>query len=77
MWADSVVVLPPSLDQYLCVAQRVEDLAIEQLIAQLPVECLTVPALPRTAGFDVQNFSADSGKPCSQRFGDYLGAIVE
>lgn len=35
MWADRVVVPAPLFDHGLSLSQRVEDLAIEQLIAQL------------------------------------------
>jgi hypothetical protein len=36
-------VLYSTLRQYLCLLQRVEDLLVQELIAQLPVEALTVP----------------------------------
>ena len=41
-----VVVLPPSLDQHFRLLQRIEDLAIEQLILNLAVERLVVAVLP-------------------------------
>src|SRR6202162_6514275 len=49
-----VVVHAPPLRQNLCLLQRVKDLAVQELIAQLPVETLTVPVLPRTPRLDVQ-----------------------
>ncbi len=38
MWADGVVVAAPLLDQDLCLAEREEDLAVEQLVAEPGVE---------------------------------------
>src|SRR5919112_873160 len=40
--ADVVVVPPPALDHDLRLAQAVEDLAVEQLVPELPVERLAV-----------------------------------
>lgn len=54
MWSYSVVVPPPLLDQDTGFLQRVEDLPVQQLIPQLPVERLDVPVLPRTARLDEQ-----------------------
>ena len=53
-----VVFHPPPLRQNLCLLQRVKDLAVQELIAQLPVEALTVPVLPRTPRLDVQRLRA-------------------
>jgi hypothetical protein len=36
---------PPSLDQHLGLGEAVEDLAIEQFVAQRPVEALIVAIL--------------------------------
>src|SRR4051794_33692650 len=49
MRAGGVVVLPPALDYDLGLFERVEDLAIEQLIAKLAVEALAIAVLPSTA----------------------------
>ena len=43
MRPDSVVVPPPTLDDDLGLAQRVEDLAIEQLVAQPGVDGVDGP----------------------------------
>jgi len=48
----------PSLRQNLCLFQRVKDLAVQELIPQLPVETLGVTVLPRTSRFDVQGLRA-------------------
>lgn len=46
------VVHAPSLDQHRCFRERVEDLCIEQLVAQLAVEESYIAVLLRTAGLD-------------------------
>lgn len=51
---NGVVVLTPTLNEHLCFPQRVEDLAVEQLVTQLAVEALDLPVLPLTPGLDVQ-----------------------
>ena len=47
-----VEVPPPGLDQDLGLGQAEEDLAVEQLIAQLAVEAFAVAVLPGAAGLD-------------------------
>src|SRR3546814_19461166 len=47
---DCVVMSPPSLDQDPGLGERVEDLAIEQFIAQRPVEVLAVTSEERGVG---------------------------
>ena len=47
MGTDGVVVPPPGFDQHPRFGERVEDLAIEQLVAKRPVEALVVAILPR------------------------------
>jgi hypothetical protein len=46
----SVVVAPPCLDDDLGLGEAVEDLAVEQFVAKLRVEALTVAVLPRLPG---------------------------
>ena len=46
MWPDRIVVAPPLLDQHFGLLQRVEDLAVEQLVPELAVEALVVAVLP-------------------------------
>jgi hypothetical protein len=48
-----VVFHPPPFRQNLCLLQRVKDLAIQEFVAQLSVETLTVSVLPRTPLLDV------------------------
>ncbi len=76
MWPDCVVVPPPSFDQHLGFLQRVEDLAIEQLVPQLSIEALVVAVLPRTAGLDVEGLYVDPAEPIPDRFRRELAAVV-
>jgi len=73
---DRIVVMPPALDDDLCLVQRVEDLAIQQLISQLRVEALAIAVLPRTAGHDVGRLRAHGGEPVAQVLGDKLRAVI-
>jgi hypothetical protein len=47
MRADSAVVVPPSFDQYLGFAQRVEHFEVEQFIAEPGIEAVAVAFFPR------------------------------
>src|SRR5215218_9442783 len=47
--AYAVVVAPPAFDNHLGLPKRVEDLALQQFVAQAGVERLHVPVLPRAA----------------------------
>ena len=44
--------MSPALDQDLCLEQRIEDLAIEKLGAEFPVERFDIAILPRASGPD-------------------------
>ena len=50
MRANRIVVTPPALDDDLGFPQRVEDLAVEQLVAQSRIEALDEAVLPGAAG---------------------------
>ena len=73
---DRVVVPSPCFDHDLCLLQRVEDLAIEQFVAELAVEALAVAVLPRAAGLDIGRPRSDGGDPVAQRLGNELRAVV-
>src|SRR5262249_56390031 len=49
----ALVVASPTLDDDLGLAQSVENLAVEQLVAQASVEALDVAVLPGAASLDV------------------------
>jgi hypothetical protein len=63
-------------DQDLRFAQRVEDLAVQQLVAQLAVEALAVAILPRAAGRDVQRLRAELVEPLAQLRRHHLRTVV-
>jgi len=73
---DRVVVASPALDDDLGLAQSVEDLAVEQLIAKAGVEALDVAVLPRVASLDVSGLGADSCYPFLHGLGDELRSVV-
>jgi hypothetical protein len=54
---DRIVVFAPLLDDDSCFLETVEDLAIEQFVAQLAVEALAVTILPGAARRDVKGLT--------------------
>jgi hypothetical protein len=76
MRPNRVVVASPALDDDLGLAQSVEDLAVEQLIAKAGVEALDVAVLPRAAALDVGGLGTDSRDPFLHGLGDELGSVV-
>ena len=74
---DCVVMSPPSLDQDPGLGERVEDLAIEQFIAQRPVEALAVSILPWRSGGDVERLHADLRQPFLHRRRDKFWALSD
>src|SRR6266508_1388229 len=76
MRPDRVVVASPALDDDLGLAQSVEDLAVEQLIAKAGVEALDVAVLPRAAPLDVGGLGTDHRNPFPHGLGDELRSVV-
>jgi len=74
--ANHIVVTAPALDDDLRLAQGVEDLAIEQFVAQACVETLDKAVLPRTAGCDVSGLCSNGCNPLLHGFGEELRAVV-
>jgi hypothetical protein len=74
--SDRVVVASPALDDDLCLAQSVENLAVEQLIAKAGIEALDIAVLPGTAPLDVSGLGADSCDPFLHGLGDELRSVV-
>src|SRR6478735_7834826 len=68
--------LPPDFDHDLRLLQCVEDLAVQQLVAQLSVEAFAIAIFPRASRLDVGGLGSDSGDPFSESKGDELGAII-
>lgn len=76
MRPDGVVVPTPAFEQDLRLPQRVEDFAVEQFIAQLAVEALAAPVLPRGAGLDVECSHSEPAKPFANGGRGKFGAII-
>src|SRR5262245_28555695 len=76
MRPDCVVVTAPAFDDDLCLAQRIEDLAIEPLVAQHCIKTLNEAVLPRTAWRDVGGLCSDGADPLLYRLGNELRAII-
>jgi len=76
MWPDRVVVTPPTLDDDLGFAQRVEDFTIEQFIAQAGIKTLDVTILPGATWCDLGGLCADCCDPILHSLGEELRAIV-
>ena len=64
-----VVVASPCLDDDLCLGEAIEDLTVEQFVAQLRVEALAVAVLPRAARLDERSLRTDGDNPLPHRFG--------
>src|SRR5205814_8991985 len=76
VWADGIVVTPPALDHDLSLLQRIEDLPVQEFVAQARVEALDVTVLPWAAGGDVGRLGTNGGNPLPYGLGDELGAVV-
>ncbi len=70
MRAHRIVIVPPAFDHDLGLLECVEDLSVEQPIAQLAVETLAIAILPRTARLDVRGLGSNGDDPIPQRLGD-------
>src|ERR1700680_4427781 len=58
-----VVLDPPPFDHDLGLLQRIENLSVQALVPQLPIETLAVPVLPGTPRFDVQRSGSQIPEP--------------
>src|SRR5205823_8282817 len=76
MRANHIVVTSPALDDDLGFTQRVEDLTVEQFVAQARIEAFDEAVLPRAAGGDVSGLRPDGPDPVLHRRGDELRAVV-
>jgi hypothetical protein len=65
--SDWVVVAAPALDDGLGFTEGVEDLAIEQCIAQTSIQTFDIAILPGTASLNLSSPGAD---------GDYIPALL-
>src|SRR6266568_8372409 len=76
MRANGIVVTAPTLDDDLGLPQRVEDLAIEQLVSQARVEALDNAVFPRAAWRNVGGLCPDRADPLLYCVGEEFGAVV-
>ena len=67
----------PALDDHLGFLQRVEDLTVEQFVAELRIEALTIAVLPGTAWFDVSGLGSHGCNPLADSLGDEPGPLSE
>ena len=71
-----IVMDPPCLDHDACLGEGMEDLAIEQLVAELRVEALAVAGLPGTARFDERRLRSHCVDPVPHGRGDELRPVI-
>ena len=76
MRSDGVVVLSPLLDDDLGFLEAVEDLTVQQLVAQLSVKGFVVAILPGTSRLDVQGFGPYLRQPVAHDLGGHLRTVV-
>ena len=68
---------PPGFDENLGLLQGVEDLSVQELVAQPRVETLDVTIFPRRTRLDTGGPGANRGDPSPHGLGDELRAVVE
>jgi len=68
VWTEPLVLSSPAFDQDLRLPRRVEDLEVQELIAQLPVERLHVAVLPVASRFDEERSYLETLEPISNSF---------
>ena len=71
-----VVVLSPALNDDLGCSERVEDLPVQQFVAQPSIEAFDVAVLPWAARLDEGRLRAHGLDPATEIRGDELRAIV-
>ena len=72
-----VVVDAPVLDDDLGLEEGVEQLAVEELVAEAAVEALDPGVLPRAARVDEDRVGAVEPAPVGDGMGDELGPVIE
>jgi hypothetical protein len=70
------VVAPPCLDDDLCLGEAIEDLPVEQFIAQLRVEALAIAVLPWVARLDERGLCPYRGDSLPHGLGDELRTVI-
>ena len=67
---------PPAFDQDLGFLQRVEELSVQKLIPELPIERLHVTVLPGTPRLDGERLHTELAKPVPHRRRRKLRTVV-
>jgi hypothetical protein len=67
VWPEGVVFHSPTLDEYLSFLEGIEDLSVQQFVAEFLVETFTVAVFPRATRLDVEGPYPCSLKPLSYR----------
>jgi len=68
--------LAPAFDDDLRLAHRMEDFAVDQLVAQTGIERLDIAIIARAARRDIGGLRTNRRDPLLHNFGDELRAIV-
>ncbi len=76
MGSNGIVQPSPLLDEDNSLGQRVEDLAVEELLPQFAVEALIVAVLSRTSRLDEERLHADSAQPLPNQLCCELRPVV-
>jgi hypothetical protein len=71
-----VIMPPPAFDDDLCLLERIEYLSVQQFVAELRVEALSVAVFPGAAGLDIGGLGPDGSDPILHGLGDELGPIA-
>lgn len=71
-----VVMLAPAFNDDPGFTQRIEDLTVEQFIAEAGIEALAVTVLPRRSRLDVNGLCTGSSDPVADVLRDLLRAVV-
>ena len=76
MWAQSIVMIAPPAGDAADLLQAVEDLAIEQFVAQAGIEALDISILPRAARLDVEGGDTKPTEPFADGMSDELRTVA-
>src|SRR5262249_12078461 len=70
-----IVMLPPALDEHLCLFQSVKNLALQELVLKLAIEAFAVAIFPRAARLNVKSLDRQSLEPPAHDLGGKFTAV--
>lgn len=76
VWLLGVAVFPPLFHQDLSLAEAVENLAVEQFIAEPDIEAFAVPILLGRSGLDASGLGTNGCNPAPNSLGDELRPVA-